>query len=142
MAQDIQRKYMYQYGSEAKAYDQALPKPNIEPKYRPSTEPRKKLDVVFGFQLSLCGIMVFMSAFVYVYMYSALVTKQGQLQTIKAEIRALKSTVSLTESKISENLNLDYIRDRASRELGMREPAAHQIVYIQLPKQSYTIYDK
>jgi len=142
MAQNTQRKYTYQYGSEAEAYYQALPKPNIEPKYRPKTEPRKKLDIVFGSQLCLCGLMAFMCAFVYIHMYSALVTKQGQLQMVKSEIRELKSTVSFTEAKISENLNLDYIRDRASKELGMREPAPHQIVYIQLPIQSYTIYDK
>jgi cell division protein FtsB len=133
---------MYQYGSEAEAYYQAIPKPNIEPNHRPAVEPRKKPDVVFGFQLSLCGMMAFICAFVYIYMYSSLVTKQDELQTLKGEIRELKSAMSFTESKISENLNLDYIRNRASRELGMREPLPHQIVYIELPKQSYTVYDK
>ncbi|WP_069997550.1 hypothetical protein [Cellulosilyticum sp. I15G10I2] len=142
MALSTQTRYTYQYGSEAENYYQPLPRPHVEPEYRPAVEPQKKIDVVFGLKLSLCGMTVFVCAFVYIHMYSTLITRQGQLQTVKNEIRALRSTISLTESQISEKLNLDYIKYRASRELGMSEPLPHQIVYIQLPKQSHTIYDK
>ncbi len=141
MPQSTQRKYLYQYGSEAENYYQTLPNPRIEPEHRPSAKPHRKIDFVFGFKLSLCGMMVFICAFGYINMYSLLITKQGELQAVKSEIRELKSELSFTESKISERLNLDYIRDRASKEFGMSEPLPHQIVYIQLPKQSYTIYE-
>lgn len=142
MAQNTQRQYPYQYGSEAPNYYQPLPRPHIEPEHKPSREPKKKLDVVFGLKLSLCGMIVFACSFAYIHMYSSFVTKQTKLQFVKNEIRALKSSISFTESQISEKLNLDYIRDRASKELSMSEPLPHQIVYIQLPKQSYTLYDK
>ncbi|MDF2595140.1 MAG: hypothetical protein K0R69_1481 [Clostridia bacterium] len=142
MPQDMQKKSIYQYGSAARDYYQPLPRPSIEPDYKPVVEPRKKVDIVFGFKLSLCGMSVFICAYLYIFMYSSLITRQGELQSIKSEMRELKSTISFTESRISEKLNLDYIRDRASAELGMAEPLPHQIVYIQLPKQSHTIYDK
>ncbi len=142
MGQSAQKRYSYQYGSEAKNYYQPIPRPIIEPEYQPSVAPQKRTDVVFGLKLSLCGITIFACAFIYIYMYSSLITKQGQLQALKNDIREMKSAVSLTESQISEKLNLDHIRYRASNELGMSEPLPHQIVYIQLPKQSYTLYNQ
>ena len=146
MPKTTQEKYSYQYGSEAKAYYNVLPRPNVEPSFRPekkpSVLPRKKLDIVFGIKLSLCGMTLFACSFTYVHAYSELISKQQEIQTLKREIRETKSIVSSTQSKLSENLNLDYIRERASRELGMKEPAPHQIVYIEMPKQSYTLYEK
>ena len=55
---------------------------------------------------------------------------------------AVKSAISETQATISEKLNLDYIRERAANELSMREPLPHQIVYIELPEESYTSYEK
>lgn len=134
--------YNYQYGTEAENFYQTIPNPQVSPKHRPLTHPKKKLDIIFGMQLSLCGITIFLCSLVYVHGYAQFITKQAQLKNIKTDIRTIKSSISLTESQISEKLNLDVIRDRASQELGMSEPLPHQIVYIQLPQTSYTIYDQ
>ena len=34
---------------------------------------------------------------------------------------------------------MDYIRTEATERLGMSEPQSYQVVYIDVPKQSYTV---
>lgn len=140
MGKAVKRQYDYQYGSEAKEYYSAVPAPSITPSPRPKTIPQRKLDVSFALQLSACGAVLFIGSFLYLNTYAAFNMKQVELKSTKTEIRKMNSTISLTEAKISEKLNLDYIRERAANELDMSEPLPHQIVYIELPKQSYTIY--
>lgn len=143
MGEELQKQYEFQYGSEARNYYDAVPAlPDRKIQERPLPNRYKKVDVVVAVQLSLCGILIFGCSFLYVHMYSSLTTAQSELKSIKNQIRDTKSTISYTQSKISETLNLEYIRQRASKELGMGEPLPYQIVYVQLPKQSYTIHDK
>lgn len=143
MGQGSQKRYSYQYGSEAKNYYAPATNPDWqEPRRKSAPSTHKKLDIKLISQLSLCGTVVFVCAFLYVHMYSSLITAQSELKSLKNEIRETKSSISYTKSKISEKLNLEYIKERASKELGMGEPLPYQIVYIDLPKQSYTIYDR
>ena len=143
MADEVKKRYNYQYDSTARAYEQPMvkPVPITEPLRRPRKATKKKLDVTFGMQLSICGVVLFTSAFLYINSYASLRAKQDQLIDLKNNMIALKSSISETQAKISETLNLDYIRERAASELGMREPLPHQIVYIELPEESYTSYD-
>ncbi len=144
MANELKRGYNYQYDSTARAYEEPAirPLPSTEPIKRVRPQTKRKLDVAFGMQLSLCGIILFSSAFLYINSYASLRQKQDELIALKNNMIAVKSAVSETEAKISEKLNLDYIRERAANELGMREPLPHQIVYFELPDVSYTSYDK
>lgn len=134
--------YNYQYGSAVHDYYEELPLQT--PSYTPSRKNRhvKKVDFRFALQVSLCGLLVFIGAFFYIHQYAEFGARQKELRQIKNEIRDTKSMISLTEAKMSEKLNLDYIRERASKELGMSEPMAHQIVYIELPKDSYVVYEQ
>lgn len=144
MADELNKGYNYQYDSTARAYEQPVivPVPITEPLRRSRKASKKNIDINFGMQLSICGAVLFTSAFLYINSYASLRAKQDQLIDLKNDIIVLKSTISETQAKISEMLNLDYIRERAASELGMREPLPHQIVYIELPEESYTSYDK
>jgi len=42
-------------------------------------------------------------------------------------------------SKINDNTDLEYIEKEAKTRLNMTEPQPYQIVYIDVPKQSYTV---
>lgn len=132
--------YNYQYGSEAHAYYEAVPTPSQTPSQEPRKQPSKKLDKVLIVELSLCSLAIFCMSFAYIHTYATYNLKQRQLQSLKTETRDLKSTISLTQAKISEKLDLDYVRERATKELGMKLPEAYQIVYIELPKESHTVY--
>lgn len=140
MASKTRRKYNYQYGSAARNYYEAVPTPVTPPSAKRKVVPKKNLDIIFISKILACGIILFIGAFSYIHMYASFNMKQTELKRMKNEIRDLKSTISLTEAKMSEKLNLEVIRERASAELGMKEPSAHQIIYIELPKQSYTSY--
>lgn len=141
MGEKLKGNYSYQYGSEAHDYYEQSPLQT--PSRTPSRRNKhvKKVDLAFVLQLSLCGLLVFLGSFFYIHQYAQFSASQKELRVIKNEIRDTKSTISLTEAKMSEKLNLDYIRERASKELGMSEPMAHQIVYVELPKDSYVVYD-
>ncbi len=133
--------YGYQYGSEAHDYYEQAPLqiPSHTPSRRKKS--RRKIDIGFIVHISICSLLVFLGSFLYIHEYAQFSAGQKELRDIKNEIRNTKSTISFTEAKMSEKLNLDYIRERASKELGMSEPMAHQIVYIELPKDSYVVYD-
>lgn len=55
----------------------------------------------------------------------------GQLSQITEYNRYL-------EIELSKNLDLEYIENVAINKLGMQKPAPHQIIYISVPKESYS----
>lgn len=135
--------YRYLYGTEAPNYTnypQQRPTYEPTPSVAPAKAPKQKIDWIFGFRLSLCGVLLFASAFSFVYMHSILSSKQRELKSLKIELREVKSNISSTEAIIAEGLNLDNIKQRAEKELKMSEPLPHQVVYIDFPKESYTTY--
>ena len=77
----------------------------------------------------------------YINSYASLRTKQKELNALKNEKIAVSNAITKVEAEMSQKLDLEYIKQRASKELGMRKPLAHQIVYIQLPEKSYTLYN-
>ena len=61
---------------------------------------------------------------------------------LKDELSQLKTENTNLQSKINDNTDLAYIEKEAKTRLGMTEPQSYQIVYIDVPKQSYTVqYD-
>ena len=61
------------------------------------------------------------------------------LRRQKAELENLKSANAILEAELTEQLDMDYIRTEATERLGMSEPQSYQVVYIDVPKQSYTV---
>ena len=58
---------------------------------------------------------------------------------LKDQLANLKNENTNLQSKINDNTDLAYIEQEAKTRLGMIEPQAYQIVYIDVPKQSYTV---
>ena len=64
------------------------------------------------------------------------------LREQKSELEELRSVNAILEAEATEKLDMDYIRHEAKTRLGMSEPQEYQVVYIDVPKKSYTIqYD-
>ena len=61
------------------------------------------------------------------------------LRRQKSELENLKSANAILEAELTEQLDMDYIRMEATERLGMSEPQSYQVVYIDVPKQSYTV---
>lgn len=146
MAKGERKYYHYQYDSTAKAYQEKIeplhvPRP-AQPTKKTKAQPRRKVDTAFGFQLSVCGLIIFSSALFYVYNYAALRMKQTELKTMKNEKIMINNYITEVQAKIDEKLDLSIIEEKASKELGMTKPSPHQIVYIELPERSYTVYEQ
>lgn len=145
MARQAKAKYNYQYDSTARAYVEPIeplkgPVP-ASPKQHPVSRPKREADIAFGIQISVCVLVLFVSSFMYINGYASLRTKQRELNGLKNEKIAITNEITKVKAEMSKRLDLEYIRQRAINELGMRKPLAHQIVYIQLPEKSYTTYN-
>lgn len=144
MAKQARTKYNYQYDSTARAYAEQLEPLRIptpaDPKKRRKVASKPEVDKTFVFQLSVCGMVLFVCSLMYINSYASLRTKQLELNGLKNQKIAVTNAITKTEAEMAKKLDLETIRKRASEEFGMRKPLAHQIVYIQLPEKSYTSY--
>ena len=61
------------------------------------------------------------------------------LRRQKSELENLKSANAILEAELTEQLDMDFIKTEATERLGMSEPQSYQVVYIDVPKQSYTV---
>lgn len=61
------------------------------------------------------------------------------LRKQKSELESLNSTNAILEAELTEQLDMDFIKTEATERLGMSEPQPYQVVYIDVPKQSYTV---
>lgn len=61
------------------------------------------------------------------------------LRKQKSKLEDLKSTNAILEAELTEQLDMEYIKTEAMERLGMSEPQPYQVVYINVPKQSYTV---
>ena len=61
---------------------------------------------------------------------------------MKSQLKEIQNTNSSLKSEIAGSIDLSFVKQKAIEKLGMMEPAPHQIVYIDVPKVSYTAYYK
>lgn len=61
------------------------------------------------------------------------------LRKQKSELENLRSANAILEAELTEQLDMDFIKTEATERLGMSEPQSYQVVYIDVPKQSYTV---
>ncbi|WP_455959651.1 FtsB family cell division protein [Anaerotignum lactatifermentans] len=83
--------------------------------------------------LIFAGCIAFMGATVIVK------NQEVQIREKKDELATLKSQNAILEAELAEQVDLEYIKQEAINRLGMAEPQPYQIVYIDVPKDSYTI---
>ncbi len=62
-----------------------------------------------------------------------------QIRQQKNELSELQAQNAILEAELAEQIDLEYIKQEALTRLGMAEPQSYQVVYIDVPKQSYTI---
>ena len=59
-------------------------------------------------------------------------------KNLYARLNEISENNKNLETELAKNLDLEYVEYIASSELGMQKPASHQIVHINVPKESYT----
>lgn len=99
----------------------------------------RRENIKFTVKIVTLGLIVFISSFSYVGLISNLNIKQKELKDLTRQILDTQSAISSIEAQISERYDLEDIKEKA-RLLGLEDPLPHQVVYIDLPKVSYTQY--
>lgn len=84
-------------------------------------------------------VVLFAGSIAFMGMHVKVANESVELRREKSELADLKSTNAILAAELTEQIDLDYIKEQAATRLGMAEPQPYQVVYIDVPKQSYTI---
>ncbi|MGL4362493.1 MAG: hypothetical protein ACRCSG_04365 [Cellulosilyticaceae bacterium] len=145
MAARNMRPMSYQFGTEAPKYPinepYSVPRPDDKPLKRPVAKPKYNPDYLYIIKMSVCGFVIFASSWSFITRTSNLSEKQRTLKNITTRIRETQSEIYNVQAIISANLDLESIQNIAQTQLNMAEPLPHQVVYLELPQESYTVYN-
>lgn len=83
--------------------------------------------VVFGFSIYLIASNAFMAE------------QRSRILQYNEELKQIQEDNTYLQTELTKNLNLEDIEKQAVLRLGMQKPEDYQIVYIDVPAQSYTI---
>lgn len=88
------------------------------------------------------ALVLFIGCIAFMGMHVVVDNAEVSLRRQKSTLEDLKSANAILEAELTEQLDMDYIKQEATERLGMSEPQSYQMVYIDVPKQSYTVqYD-
>ena len=84
-------------------------------------------------------LLLFVGCMIFMGMSAVVSNANYQLRQQRGVLAEARLTNAVLEAEIVEQVDLNYIREEAALRLGMSEPQAYQIVYIDVPKESYTV---
>ena len=84
-------------------------------------------------------VLLFMGCIAFMWMNVLVHNAEVSLRRQKSELENLRAANAILEAELTEQLDMDYIRQEAMERLGMSEPQSYQVVHIDVPKQSYTV---
>lgn len=85
------------------------------------------------------AIFVFLGSVAFVASQVRVDKMSVNIRYAKAELKSIREQNAILNAERMEEIDLEYIKREATERLNMSEPQPHQIVYIDVPKQSYTI---
>lgn len=96
-------------------------------------------DRVISFKFAIAVAFVFGCCILTMSSYARVVEKREQISTLKSELSKIQSENNALSAEIAEQVNLEVIEKEAIERLGMAKPQQYQIIYIDVPEQSYTV---
>lgn len=66
------------------------------------------------------------------------IQKKFDIDDLNTTLKEITENNKNLETELAKNLDLEYVEYVATSELGMQKPANHQIVHINVPKESYS----
>ncbi len=94
---------------------------------------------ITAFKLIIIMLLLFAGSIVFMGMNVRVANERVELRKEKNQLADLKASNAILEAELTEQIDLGYIKEQATTRLGMAEPQPYQIVYIDVPKQSYTV---
>ncbi len=112
-------------------------------KKRIAEERAQKLEIresrITAFKFIMIVILLFAGSIAFMGMSVSVANERVELRKEKSQLAELKQNNVILQAELTEQIDLDYIKEQATTRLGMAEPQPYQIVYINVPKQSYTV---
>lgn len=144
MKQSVRSNSYYSYGNVAYDVQPAYPQTQQKRTIQHQKQTRKenlvrRANRIHSFQVCLVMLLIFSGCIAFVGANVIVTNQEMQIRQKKTELSDLKAQNATLESELAEQIDLDYIKQEAITRLGMSEPQSYQIVYIDVPKQSYTI---
>lgn len=90
-------------------------------------------------KMILVAVSLFLGCLAFMGMHVVVANEEVSLRRQKSQLADMRSANAILEAELTEQLDMDYIKQEAIERLGMAEPQGYQIVYIDVPKQSYTV---
>ncbi len=92
------------------------------------------------FSLKFIATLVIISTFVIsiIFIEALTIQKKFDIEDLNITLKEIKENNKYLETELAKNLDLEYVEYIATSELGMQKPANHQIVHIDVPKESYS----
>lgn len=84
-------------------------------------------------------LVLFAGCIAFMGMHVKVANADVALRRAKSELTDLRASNAIVQAEITEQLDMEYIKNEATSRLGMAEPQPYQIVYIDVPRQSYTV---
>lgn len=99
----------------------------------------KRAAKVHRMKLLASMLVVFLGCLATMSSYAAVAKQRVINEKQMDELNSLKNTNNTLQGEISDSADLAYVEKEAKQKLGMTAPQNYQIVYIDVPKQSYTV---
>lgn len=136
------------YNSSSVAYDYETEREYYEPRRKQSIERRKKAKrnkikivneaTVHSAKIYVPLVIIFAFAVSVVMSNARVIEQKATIAQLKDELKQVQEDNNNIETELTKNINMEEVEKQASQRLGMQKPASYQIVYIDVPKQSYT----
>lgn len=94
----------------------------------------------FKVYFTIVSVFLFSMAILSIYAYNT--ELKININQLTSELKEVQENNNYLQAELSKNIDLDKVQKIATTKLGMQKPGTHQIIYINVPKQSYTVqYD-
>lgn len=106
-------------------------------KIRKNQDKALQMNPGFVFFLTVAAVCVLFISVNYLKVQMDIGSTMRSIKTLELELEELKADNDLLESKLQIQMDLDYIYNVATTELGMRRPEADQVRYYQKTESEY-----
>ena len=96
----------------------------------------------FSVHAVITFILIFVCMMAMAFAFASTAGKRTHNAGLRAQLHRQEEQNAVLASEISMKYDINRIREIAVERLGLDEPKPHQIVYITVPKQSYTLYSE
>ena len=151
MAQPHSNRYMKYYSSTSEAYDLNYldsRRAVVRKEWRKNIYAKPKIKYIGINKTLFSGRAVFSIILIFICVmglslaFAFTTFKRSHITGLRAQLLRQEEQNAILATEISLKYDMDQIKEIAVERLGMIEPRPHQIVYIPVPRQNYSLYNE